>query len=134
MFDLIFRKTTAFLRASLAVVLSSKLVLACTIIKGSTIIEDNKFEVQNYFGLSLAILAIVSILYFLRQKQGLTAVIFSSLIVLLQPGWHYQSGGDCGTTAVDFASWLFFGASVPCLIYQIASWIFQSRKSKLKLL
>lgn len=105
---------------------SAELAVACEVVQGSTVIEDNNFLAKVYLGLSLIILAVVSLLYFLPKRSGLVCVVICALVVLLHPGWRFRSGGDCGSSTVELAKWLFIWSLV-CLVGQCVLKMFKQR-------
>jgi len=109
----------------------SSSVLGCTLSVGSTLIQDNHFQIKLLFGTGLVFFAISLFLFFKNGKSGLISLALSlGAISWISLSFGGINGGDCGSGAVEMARQ---GAivAVGCSLFQTITYFIRKKQSEL---
>ncbi len=127
---------------SLAFILliSTKLVSACASVICSNGfqtnvcgIEKNEIAAQWYFNSSLIVFIVVTLLYFIRNRKGLSVIVFCFIALVLPMILRFFSGnGGCNFLATEVAKQLFYVSLFP-LVFQLVLSLIQISKYKFNL-
>ena len=103
--------------------LYSPVVLACSGSAAADLVFYNQLVVRFWAVVSVVLLSLSIVLFFLRQRKGLWVVVVSLILLIFHPVWIYSGGGgDCGLSMAHGArfSSVLIGIGTA---YQLRSWV-----------